>query len=592
MKTLTLPALALTAVLTLSVLAADPPQATDVQDFVFLAEARPLLVRLHVRCDGKPPQAAWDDCMKYLFDYLDINSDGVLSKDEAERAPSIDQLFGGINGRGRGPGAGPKMDDLDTDKDGMVSRDELAAYYRKHGFVPFQFQLETAAANPLGGVAAIFGGARPEPGVEAVNKAIFQLLDPDKTGKLTNEKLAAAAELLLKLDEDEDEMLTTRELVPDSGASLGQLAGMMAMGGRQGKTDPTASSPTLVPILKPGTVPADLLKRMKDRYAKDEDKKLTQKALGLADAIFRPLDANNDGELDDQEVAAFVQRTPDLELAIHLGKTEGATARVELMTGEDRSPLAGQVQMKEGLALLDLGRTRAELRAGGGERPDRLAGFLRQQAIGQFKQADTNGDGFVDAKEAAANRSFRDVFKAIDRTGAGKVSEKELFAYLDHVQELQKRASAACVTLNLTDQSRGLFDLLDTNRDGRLSVRELRQAPRLLEQFDRDGKGYLTRDDIPRSYRLELHRGPGTQNRDPGRAFFDAYTSNSGTTEVRSSSRGPLWFRKMDRNRDGDVSRKEFLFGDELFRAIDTDGDGLISVEEAERYDALHRKEK
>ena len=48
----------------------------------------------------------------------------------------------------------------------------------------------------------------------------------------------------------------------------------------------------------------------------------------------------------------------------------------------------------------------------------------------------------------------------------------------------------------------------------------------------------------------------------------------------------------MDRNRDGDVSRKEFLFSDELFRQIDTDGDGLISVEEAERYDAQLRKQK
>ncbi len=48
----------------------------------------------------------------------------------------------------------------------------------------------------------------------------------------------------------------------------------------------------------------------------------------------------------------------------------------------------------------------------------------------------------------------------------------------------------------------------------------------------------------------------------------------------------------MDRNRDGDLSRREFLGTDEKFRRIDADGDGLISIEEAERADKLFRKEK
>ena len=57
--------------------------------------------------------------------------------------------FGGGGGRRKGGGdvTGPKMEDLDADKDGEVTRDELAAYYRKKGFVPYQFQLSPPAAS-------------------------------------------------------------------------------------------------------------------------------------------------------------------------------------------------------------------------------------------------------------------------------------------------------------------------------------------------------------------------------------------------------------------------------------------------------------
>jgi hypothetical protein len=48
----------------------------------------------------------------------------------------------------------------------------------------------------------------------------------------------------------------------------------------------------------------------------------------------------------------------------------------------------------------------------------------------------------------------------------------------------------------------------------------------------------------------------------------------------------------MDRNRDGDVSRREFLGTQEEFDRIDTDHDSLISRAEAERYDASKRQQK
>jgi hypothetical protein len=36
----------------------------------------------------------------------------------------------------------------------------------------------------------------------------------------------------------------------------------------------------------------------------------------------------------------------------------------------------------------------------------------------------------------------------------------------------------------------------------------------------------------------------------------------------------------MDQNRDGDLSRNEFLGSGEQFRKFDADGDGLLSVPE------------
>ena len=600
----------------------------DVQDFVFLAEARPLLVRLHVRVDGKPLPAAWDAFMKHVFAFLDVNGDGVLSQQEAERALRLGSGRGGLGSFLEG--GSPSMKELDTDKDGKVSLAELSASYRKNRFVPFQFQLDMSPPAGDAMLALYMGGMRPDPEVAAVSKVVFALLDTDKDGKLTQKELDAAPALLLAKDENEDEILTGQELVPQEKPKGNMLAMMARAIPKNGNA---AGNKYLVPIPKPGQAPPELAGRMAERYdpgakkpfaklsalslkpqgspspahpketsketkpAKANDKskeskkepecELTRKQLGLDEATFARLDANKDGVLDSKELATFVQRDPDLCLVVSFGDKADKPLALGTVAGKPTA-LADEIHFQDSVSLVDLGKTRLELRRDADKRTtNRFLDYIKPQFRALFKSADKDNNGYLDEKEAKKTPFFGGIFKQIDRDGDGKVTEKELLAFFDNMMDLEERAKNACVTLVLRDQSRGVFDLLDSDRDGRLSVREINQAPKLLARPG--SKEFLRKEDIPPCYQLTLRRGParpGGSNQEE--VFAQRYFSDY--EEEQAAQPGPAWFRKMDRNRDGDVSRKEFLFSDELFRKIDTDGDGLISRKEADKAGDLSRK--
>ncbi len=195
----------------------------------------------------------------------------------------------------------------------------------------------------------------------------------------------------------------------------------------------------------------------------------------------------------------------------------------------------------------------------------------------------------LDMSEAMRSPLYRNLFKVMDRDGDGKLFEKEVLAYLDAYQELQAAARLSCATVGITSEGKGLFEMLDTDGDGRLSVREMRNAVKLLAELDRDGDGMISRAEIPRVSQATFRMGPAGAEQ-----FVSTRTGRirGRTNQPAKPPRGPDWFRKMDRNGDGDVSRREFLGTDAQFREIDSDGDGLISVEEAEAYDKKRREQK
>jgi Ca2+-binding EF-hand superfamily protein len=255
-----------------------------------------------------------------------------------------------------------------------------------------------------------------------------------------------------------------------------------------------------------------------------------------------------------------------VELVVPLERPEWRQVQV---VRPSRLPLRA---LGDGLAVM-LGSWAIDVELLAGSRPP---GGMPPRQRGVFRSLDTDKNGFLDAKELYQPPfTYVSWLRLADRDGDGKLSEKEFSAFAD----LQGKLRGGVTFLRVVDEGQSLFRLLDADRDGRLGPRELRSAWSRLSRRIPGQKGVVTRAMLPRHFRLTLRQG-------------QAFAEPAGfpmPSPPRIPTRGPLWFRKMDRNGDGDVSRREWLGTEEEFRKIDRDGDGLISAAEAEAYDRRFR---
>jgi Ca2+-binding EF-hand superfamily protein len=523
------------------------PVPGDSQDVVFLHKSRPYLIRLHLQVRGRNFQEEWNAIVGRLFKHLDANGDGVLSKEELARAPSVEQWRQMVQTGGHlDPDDSPDWDELRAGKD-HVTLAQVRAYYRRSKAGPLQVQW----------------GWRPSV-ADRLSDELMRHLDRDHDGKLSRRELLDAERVLAKLDVNGDELITVNELTPGSRETGLTL--------RRGPAHGPASGGLPFLLIQPGQPAGEFTRALVARYDRDGDKKLTPAELGLEKPLFDRLDRNRDGLLDEGELARFPELPPDLELVIALEPS----ARDPVPLAPPRKGVSVR-QARHGRLLIPVADSQIELERVRGGPPGRTA--FRAQALEMFRSLDANKDGFVDEKEAFRPPfTFVGYLRLADRDGDGKVSRKEFAAFLD----LQEKVHATTTYLTVVDRGRTLFGFIDGDHDNRLSPRELRTAWARLAPWCR-GRGAITPDDIPQQFQVVLSHG---------QPFVTQSAFGLGPSGPVKRTRGPLWFRKMDRNNDGDVSRSEFLGTDEQFRAIDADGDGLIDAEEAERYDKEVRKKK
>ncbi len=561
-------------VATVPVQSADPVPAPaamdpDVQDLLFLGDPRPVLIRLHFRIDGQPFPAAYqqasDDYLKQLFVFLDRDEDGFLSEAEAERAPApqIPLAPGIISNRPESINIGFNFRVLDDNGDGKVSAKELAEYYRQYGSGMFHIQFDY----------------RPSVGANLLDDALIKKLDADEDGKLSKKELAGAAAVHAKLDLDDDEMVTAEELV-------------LAPRPARARPPRLAIRPDEFPLvaITPGdsSWPRRLLARYGSPGTEEAERKLTRADLGLDELSFNRLDGDKDGKLGMKELAGYAKLPPDVELVVRLGKHKDGEVKLEVINA-DRRPAGGPSMHPAGKNSISAHAATTQLDFRFQDIPSGdFAASVKRFYQDLFRNADADENGTLDKGEANQNLLLSRSFALLDRNADDKLSEKEILAYLDSVLLAQARTLAGRPTAVISGEGRGLFDLLDRNRDGRLSLREMREAGDVVAAWDKDRDGGLSREELPTCYQLLLGRGQAVQGRFGLPAF--AVLPPGGPGAPAELGGGPLWFRKMDRNLDGDISLREFLGTPDEFKKLDTDGDGLINMEEAERADAAMRK--
>jgi Ca2+-binding EF-hand superfamily protein len=466
-----------------------------------------------------------------LMKELDTNGDGKLSLEEEARSP--------LAPRRRGSG-NAFLESLDGQRGGSRknSRQNIVEQVERVGGEMIVYRQDTTASNS--------------------DMEVFKLLDIDGSGYIERSEMLAAAARILERDQDQDECISFQEFLPIP------------------EPDPNALPLfTQRPTPPPGPTHAELLRDISEprlpnalvaKYDKNRDKKLSAEELGWDSERVKMLDDNSDGKLTEKELKGIARTPVDLELAVDLdGTPDGQPALGILATAGKRIDDARRpdlVRLAFARAVLTLSFRKVD--------PMKAA---IESAMRTFNALDADGNGYLDRKETALEIRFQaeNLFDALDADGDGNIFGEEMEKYV----KVRGEPKATTAKVNLFDTGRGFFESLDANGDGRISMREMKSAGKVLQNLARSNSDRLAPDDPARNFHIEFMRN-SFHLFNAGEQAAVPVTSFEQRTPI-----GPIWFQRMDRNNDGDLTWNEFLGPREVFHRIDKDGDGLIDPQEA-----------
>lgn len=103
----------------------------------------------------------------------------------------------------------------------------------------------------------------------------------------------------------------------------------------------------------------------------------------------------------------------------------------------------------------------------------------------------------IDCAWAYTDKEVSKIFDMLDTNGDGRITREEYSANKVKMIYRNMQTSATTLTFEQTKLSRAFFDAADTDHDGTLSPVEIMDALP-FEAVDTNRKGYISRDDLRR----------------------------------------------------------------------------------------------